>query len=200
MMDVKSFFLQLLPAEEGGYSDNLVDAGNWFQPGATVQRTGVGRFIGSNHGVTGAVLAAHRNNPNITADDMRALSYEEAAEIAVDQFYHAPGWASMPWDPIIASAVDFGWGAGPFHGVIIIQGLAGVPQDGRIGPATLGSYRAWIARLGLEAAAQAIETARDHYYDAVIARRPANEVFRKGWYNRSHHFSYMGAWWVGFMA
>lgn len=198
MMAFHDFFKLDIATWEGGLSLDPVDAGNWYDPATGTCRRGVGELIGSNHGVTAAVLATWRHTLAIGKADMAALSFDEAATIAEALFYRRPGFDQLPWDPAIASAVDFGWGAGPVHGVLIVQQVAGCRQDGDVGRGTILAWQQFVGRAGIAAAARAIEKARIDYYEAVIARIPADAKYRHGWDNRTDYFAPGGAWWRRF--
>ena len=168
------------------------DGGNW-----TGGTPGLGVLVGSNHGVTPGVLARHRDVAvsAITWRVMHSLAIDEAADIALAGFYREPGLDRLPWDPLVASVMDMGWGAGPFHGVQLLQRTVGALDDGSIGPGTAATYQAHVAKVGIEAAARAYAGERYAYYEKVIAARPDNAENRSGWRNRTASFLPGTAWW-----
>lgn len=201
MMNFDAFCRDYIPRCEGmTVSLDPDDAGNWYDAATGRCARGVGALIGSRMGVTGAALAIERGTRAVTKADMAALTLDEAIEVARNQFLIAPGLDRLLWDPVVASAFDFGWGTGPIHGPKVIQQLARVDQDGVIGPVTIAAYNAYIARIGYPTAALALEKARDEYYDLVIAANPIDEKYRQGWYNRSHFYAPDQPWWTRFMA
>ena len=170
------------------------DGGNW-----TGGRAGVGVLVGSNHGVTPIVLAHARELPvsQITWAVMHALTRAEADQIAESMFYRGTGLDLLPWDQTVASAVDMGWGAGPFHAKQLLQRAIGMNDcDGSIGQVTIAAYIAWIARIGREAAARAYAAQRYAYYEATIRLHPEDAEFRNGWRARTDSFLPGTTWWA----
>lgn len=163
------------------------DAGNYVN----------GRLVGTMRGVTPAVLAAHRGVPavTITEADMRTVTLEEASEIGETRFYRGTGLDMLAWGPATAALMDVGWGSGPRQAVLFAQRLAGTVDDGVVGPATVAAYAAWVNRVGWEEATRAVNKMRLAFYDAIIARNPQREIYRKGWANRANWQLPGGEWW-----
>lgn len=145
-------------AHEGGYVDHPKDPG-----GAT------------NMGITHRTLAAWRGHP-VTKDDVRLMDRDEAAAI-----YRANYWRPLSADDLPAGvalqAFDFGVNAGVSRSAKLLQRIAGVPEDGKVGPKT-------IAAIGKMAPSQVISrfTAgrMDHYRS--LKTWP---TFGKGWTRRT---------------
>lgn len=199
MMTVTAFAEQYISVWEdgGGHALSLdpADPGNW-----TSGVCGVGTCCGSQHGVTAQALARYRGCPvgDITEATMRQLTVAEAAAIAVRSYYDAPGLGRLPWDPVVASVMDFGWNAGPRQATTMLQRLVGVAPDGAIGPATAQAYAAWIAAHGIEAAAAAWAGSRDTFYRNVATARPADAKFLAGWLRRTAYYLPGTSWWATF--
>lgn len=113
--------LKLMFGHEGDYSNVKTDSG-----GPT------------KYGVTHKTLAAHRGVPSVTADQVKALTIEEATEI-----YRTGYWAQSGGDLLPAGldymAFDFGVNSGPARAVKVLQRVVGVVEDGNAGPATLAA-------------------------------------------------------------
>lgn len=171
------------------------DNGNW-----TGGACGQGACVGSNHGVTPAALAEHLGCAPavITRDRMHALTLDEAVTIGEQLYYRGTGLDLLPWDAVIASATDFGWGAGPGMAKRLIQRMIAVAEDGRIGPFTIRAYAQFVASHGIEEAARLWQAQRNLYYQRCVAARPVNARYLKGWMNRAAHFAPGGAWWASF--
>ena len=187
--------------EDGGSHDparthslDPVDNGNW-----SGGRQGLGKLVGSNHGVTAAALAAHRNVSvaAITREAMHALTLDEAADIALALYFHAPRLDLLAWNRVTMSVVDMAWGAGPGQAVKLLQRLIGCADDGQCGPGTAAAYAAWIERHGETDAAELYANARIAFYDRIIAARPANARYRNGWRNRTNYYlpNRPDGWW-----
>lgn len=185
---------------EDGKSDDPVrthsmdpeDSGNW-----TSGKIGVGALVGSQHGVTPAVLAAHRRVlvSAITKDVMRALSRREAAEIAIDRFLKGPNLHRLAWCPATASLFDMGWGTGPLQAIKLAQRMVDAPiDDGVLTPMgeTERRWNALMVRQSYEFTAGAFWAVRDAFYDLIIAQNPVKKKYSKGWDNRSDYFTPAG--------
>lgn len=191
----------ILRWEDGGSTDpakthslDRIDTGNWVGD----------RLVGSNHGVTAPALAAHRKVPvsSITQAVMRALTLDEAADIALGLYYKHPKLDLLPWNRVTASIFDMGWGTGPKQAIKLLQRMVGTADDGVMGPATAGAYKTMIDRYGENFVAALWWMQRNAFYDQIIKTRPANAKYERGWKNRSHYFVPGDAegWWQRFAA
>ena len=185
-MTPAAFIQGYIADHEGGLSLDPADRGNWHH----------GVLVGSKYGVTGDVLALHRKVAAVTPQEMAALTLAEAVQIGVDLFFAAPQIDGLAWNRTTASILDMGWGAGPRQAIKLLQRLIAVADDGSIGLFTARAYVDYLHDRGEEWAARAYATARDAYYDAVIAARPGNAKYRNGWRNRTASFLPGTPWWA----
>jgi hypothetical protein len=143
---------------EGGFVNDPQDPG-----GAT------------NLGITAATLAAWRGAP-VTAEEVRALTEEEAREI-----YRARYWNRLRCDDLPAGldlqVFDIGVNAGPGVAAKLLQRAVGVAADGAIGPVTLAAARAADARPAIDRMARLRE---EHYRGLSGFAR-----FGRGWLRRT---------------
>ena len=187
------FFRDYIETWEGGLSLDPDDTGNWY-----ARKGAKPVLVGSNRGVTGAALAAYRGTALITPTDIAALTLQEAALIGCKLYYDVPDFDLLPWDPVVASIVDFGWGAGPVQAAKLLQRMIAVADDGKIGAYTVAAYRQFIASHGLDEAARQWQRVRDDFYRLIVARRPVNAKYLKGWMRRSAYFAPATPWWKRF--
>lgn len=117
--------LELMFGHEGGYSNVKTDSG-----GPT------------KYGVTHKTLAAHRGVPRVTAEQVRALTLDEAEEIYRKGYWTQSGGDLLPVG-LDYAAFDFGVNSGPARAVKVLQRLVGVVEDGNAGPATLAAVEAY---------------------------------------------------------
>jgi lysozyme family protein len=123
--------------EEGPYSDDPRDTGNWSSG-----RAGVGTLIGSNRGcgapATIAYVLRNKLPYQVTAAWMKNLP-----DAVYDGMFDDEYWALVNGDVLPSgldlAAVDFGWNAGPINAAHLLQGTIGVIMDGQIGPDTLAA-------------------------------------------------------------
>ena len=112
--------------EEGGFTDNPADAGNW-----TGGRCGAGRCAGTKFGISAAAYPAL---------DIAGLRIEAAREI-----YRRDYWGKLRGDalpPALALLVfDAAVNNGVGRAVRWLQVAAGVTADGVMGEATLAAVR-----------------------------------------------------------
>lgn len=195
MMTRAAFFRDYITTWEGGLSLDPDDSGNWF-----AARGCAPALVGSNFGVTGAALATFRGCDTICAGDIRALTLDEAARLGERLYYDEPGFTRLPWDAVIASVVDFGWGAGPHEAITLLQRMLGVDDDGAIGDATAAAYRRAVAARGIAHVADQWRAAREGFYRLLCTRRPSDAKYLRGWLRRTAYFAPGTAWWRRFTA
>jgi lysozyme family protein len=181
-MTPQAFAIDFIRRWEGGLSLDKDDNGNFFN----------GQLIGSKYGVTGAALAQHRKVTSLTATDMANLTIEEAADIALEDYYYKPNLHLLTWSRPVASIFDFGWGAYPTQAIKCLQRMIDAPfVDGVITPngQTVSKFNALLAEHGEEFVAGAWWTIRDTFYELVIEKNSVKAKYEKGWDNRSSYFT-----------
>ena len=155
---------------EGGLSVDPDDSGNIVKGG---------EVIGTNHGITPATLANARgvDTSTITAQDMENLSQEEARAIYNEEFLTKPKIDQLS-ENVQQATFDFGVTAGPAQAIKILQRVAGVKDDGIIGPQT-------IAAVSTVDRGELID-AYIEFYENLAKSQPKNEKFLKGWVARAN--------------
>ncbi|TGP25912.1 MULTISPECIES: glycosyl hydrolase 108 family protein [unclassified Mesorhizobium] len=146
--------LALILKSEGGWSDNPADPG-----GATMK---------------GVTLANFRRyvQADATKDDLRHITDAQLATVYRKFYWDAVSGDALP-DGVDYATMDFGVNSGPSRAAKYLQAVAGVPQDGQIGPATLAA----LAKLP---AGVVIDTLCDNRL-AFLKRLPTWGTFGKGW-------------------
>lgn len=124
-------------AREGLYSQARNDAGNW-----TSGIVGIGRLAGSMRGISAATMARWLGSPDdVTPSVMRAIDH--ATFLAIARAFY---WRVLSCDSlrpgVCRMVFDFGFHAGVGRSARQLQKLAGVRQDGDIGPTTLAALAA----------------------------------------------------------
>ncbi|MBA8910140.1 glycoside hydrolase family 108 protein [Aminobacter ciceronei] len=117
--------LTLVLKHEGGWSDHPADPG-----GATMK---------------GVTLANFRRyvKPDATKDDLRRITDEQLATVYRRFYWDAVHGAELP-DGVDYAVFDFAVNSGPGRAAKYLQGVVGVVQDGRIGPATIAATKAMM--------------------------------------------------------
>lgn len=115
-------------------------------------------------------------NPDV---DLDALTPAKVRELVRERYWLPCGGDVLPPRLAIACA-DYGFHSGPATAVRDIQRCVGALPDGRVGPLTLAAVRAVDRDLALAHALNERRRARLR----VIAQRPGQARFLRGWLNR----------------
>lgn len=174
---------QEIVAREGGYVNDPADPGGATKYGVTIHTL---RRLGLD--LTG--------DGRVTEADVRRLTREQAVEIFLRDYFHAPGIDRLP-DCLQAPVFDMQVNAGA-HAVRILQRLLtrlGWPlaDDGVIGPKTRAA--ADLAAAAIDDLADDYGSARRDYYYALATARPASRKYvltrargKGGWITRAEAF------------
>ena len=157
---------------EGGYVNDPDDLG-----GAT------------NKGVcfrTYKLYRSRRGLPQPTIDDLKRLTDEEFTDILKAMYWDACKADQIVSQSVANAIVDWAWHSGTKTAVKEVQRVLGVKDDGVIGNISLSAINSWspLPLFGK------IKQARIAYIERICASRPANNKFRKGWYNRINALEY----------
>lgn len=94
----------------------------------------------TNKGITLATFRRYLKR-NGTIDDLKALTTEQATAVYKAQYWDAVSADLLPVGVDYAVA-DYAVNSGPARAAKVLQGVLGVAQDGKIGPATLRAANA----------------------------------------------------------
>ena len=153
--------LERVLKHEGGYVNDSLDRG--------------GR---TNLGVTQAVWEEFVGHP-VSESDMRNLTVEKVSKLYKQRY----------WDRVLAEKLpkgvdyvvfDFAINAGVGRAVKTLQSTVGSNPDGIIGNQTLARINAMDAK----ELVQQYSDARVDFYQGIVARKPDQARFIKGWLNR----------------
>ena len=147
---------------EGGYVDHPADPG-----GAT------------NLGITLNTYRSYRNNPHLTADDLRNIPIGEVYDIYKTRYWDKVRGDQLP-SGIDFLVFDFGVNAGVGRAAKMLQNLVGVPADGGIDPQTLRATQTAYEE-DAEKLIVAYTDARAEYYQSL----PHFPTFGRGWLRRT---------------
>lgn len=112
----------LVVGEEGGFSNTLTDPRNW-----TSGRIGEGILRGTKFGIRASAY------PHV---EIAALTLDQAQAIYKRDYWDKLGGDSLP-PPLALLLFDAAVHCGMFRAARWLQQAAGVPIDGRVGPATI---------------------------------------------------------------
>ncbi len=137
--------LELMFGHEGGYSNRKTDRG------------GPTKF-----GITHRTLAQHRGVKSVTAEQVKAMTLDEARDIYVTSYWGPSGGDVLPAG-LDYAAFDFGVNSGPMTAVKQLQRVLGTAEDGWIGADTLTkieNYKGGITKLIKDYCAQRMKFLR----------------------------------------
>lgn len=143
---------------EGGYVNNPKDPG-----GAT------------NKGVTQLVYDDWRTRLNLPKQSVRLLSDAEVEAIYKERYWDACRCDDLP-DGLDYCVFDFAVNSGPTRAARYLQRAAGVAEDGKIGPMTLGA----VATKGALRMIAELCQARLNFLEKL----PTFRTFGRGWSRR----------------
>lgn len=108
--------------------------------------------------------------------DFKDTTYEEAAAIAYVKYYRAINAFILPLNARLMY-FDTAYNMGNVRAIKIMQGCAGVPQDGVIGPITREKMQ-YVTE-------ECLYNARNTTYNQLVRANVKLSKFLKGWLNRS---------------
>jgi len=160
---------------EGGYVNNPADLGGATNKGVTLSVWKQQGYDKTGDGV-------------IDVEDLKLISAEDVVERILRPHY----WNRWQADRILSQAlanivVDWVWCSGRW-GIVIPQGILGVPADGIAGEKTLLRLNSYPDQKELF---EKIWQTRRAYLNMICIDRPANRRFLKGWINRLNDFKWI---------
>ncbi len=153
--------LKRILKHEGGYVNDSLDSG--------------GR---TNLGDTQRVWEEFVGHP-VSEADMRALTPEKVAPMYKIKYWN-PSYCEVMPRGLDYLLFDFSVNAGVGRSVKTLQGVIGVVADGVIGPRT----REAINNANAKDLVTKFSDARADFYQGIVARKPDQARFIKGWLNR----------------
>lgn len=158
---------------EGGYTNDSRDPGNW-----TGGKVGVGVLKGTNMGIAAASF------PDL---DIRNITKAQAAQIYEQRYARPLNFDTLRiGDDLVV--LDFGINSGISRSAKYSQAIAGVVQDGKIGPVTLAA----IAKLPSRDFIKRLCAKRLGFVQSLAIW----STFGKGWSRRIAHMEARALSWV----
>jgi lysozyme family protein len=125
---------------------------------------------------------AESANPQAWADGR--VTEEEAREIYLTKYVKGPGFDKIEDPRLQAQVVDFGVNSGPHLAIMKLQAACGLPQDGVLGPKTLGAVNSpTVLSLNNKLVAERIKM-----IGRIVSKDPSQLKFVNGWLNRALEF------------
>lgn len=173
--------IDVILRHEGKFTAHESDKGNWYK----------GKLVGTNYGITGATLAKWLRR-NVTMDDVKNLTEEEAREIYETNYLTGPRIHTLP-EPPQTKILDMSVNHGPRTAIRMLQkvlnqaGFGPVDTDGIMGPQTRNACVAAQNEMGPYLQNALVEE-RIKFYQNIVKNKPSQSVFLKGWLRRAESF------------
>ena len=165
MADVTKY-IPFLRRWEGGVSNHPNDLGGFTNMGITLQ--------------TYRLYCRRKGYPEATEERLVNLTVEELTDILKSMYWDVCKADLIDNQSVANAIVDWAWNSGTGTAIKEVQRIVGVKEDGIVGCITIPAInsRSPLPLFGK------IKQERIAYIDRICEKRPANEVFYKGWMNR----------------
>jgi lysozyme family protein len=146
----------------------------------------------TKYGVTQKTLS-HWLHHKASIQDVKALTEDEARDIYEDMYLTSPRIHLLP-EPLLTHVLDMSINHGPRTAIKLLQrainvsGYGPADVDGRLGPQTRQMVEQAIKGNGEAKLSNILVEERIKYYNRIVARKPSQKVFLKGWLNRARKF------------
>jgi len=163
-----SYAIRVTLGEEGGYSDRKADRG-----GAT------------NYGVTQRTYDEFCKLSGRPQRPVKQISMEEV--LLIYGTYWKDAHCSYIPEPLDVLVFDAAINHGPRRAIKLLQQTLGVDVDGIAGRGTMQALHEEMTNGDIVELCTLYLEHRKNFFNEIIAKRPDQEVFRDGWYNRIEH-------------
>ena len=151
---------------EGGYSNNIHDAG-----GAT------------NFGVTHSVYDTYRHSKHLPFQNVKNITPEEINDIYYNSYWKQAKCAAMP-SKVAMTVFDFSVNSGVGRAIKKLQQAIGAEPDGDFGTHSMQLLTNKIGHSNELDVANHYLQLRIDFLTSVAQANPKNKTFLKGWLNR----------------
>lgn len=161
-------FVAWILRAEGGYVDDPDDPGGATRYGISL------RYLRGKGG-----LGDIDGDGVVDADDIRALTEQDAIRFFLDDFWSPCRCDELP-DPIAIALADGAVNMGVRRAVMLLQETVHATIDGVIGPQTIGA----VHRRGAEGLLPLCLARRARHYHDLVRANSGLAKFLDGWFNR----------------
>jgi len=123
---------------------------------------------------------------DVDVEDLKLITANDAMFIAKTHYWDKLKADQINNQSVAEFLVDFAYNCGVGTAAKKIQEVIGVSADGAIGPVTLKA----INSANQEQLFNKLKEKRRNYYLAIVARKPLQVKFLKGWLRRNNSFTF----------
>jgi lysozyme family protein len=123
---------------------------------------------------------------DVDVDDLKLITASDAADIAKTHYWDKLKADRIANQSIAEFIVDFAYNCGVGTAAKKVQEILGVTKDGVVGPITLKA----INEADQQQFFDTLKQKREDYYRAIVANKPSQAKFLRGWLRRNNSFSF----------
>lgn len=173
MANAQSLFVKIMKLEGlDAFTNDPVDNGGATKFGVTLKTW---LSIGYDKDADG----------DIDADDIKILSLDDAYMVFVKMFWNRCNGDKIRNQSIADAIVDWTWTSGKW-GIINVQRILGLIDDGIVGPQTIKAINAtnqvWLH--------SRIQAERINFINAIVKKTPSQKKYERGWKARVNSFKF----------
>ena len=164
--------------KEGGRNFNIVNGKPVVKGYAKADAGGA-----TAYGVTWSTLKTAYKSGIVAHDDICKLTPDEARKIYKAHYWDKYHWEELEW-PVCLCCLDCCINHGGFASILqraAIDCGQSVVIDGKFGPKTFAALKACSP----QSLAKAIYEQRKKYYHKIVANKPSQKRYLKGWLSRA---------------
>lgn len=136
---------------------------------------------GDSGGWTKYGIAYNYNKKHFKSlEEFKKMTYEKASEITYENYYKPLNLELISSEKAKEQLFDIAFNAGIKRAIILAQRALGIKDDGIIGKQTKESLKILDNNK--------LYKERVKFYNAIVANKPSQRKFLKGWLNRSNDF------------
>lgn len=123
-------------------------------------------------------------DPKATRDDIKNMTKDRAKDLFYKYFWLPCRCDELP-DKAAFALFDTAINVGVSQASKFLQRVVGVKDDGKVGPDTVGAVKEYVEKHGEAELTVEFLKKRSQFYKNIVAKRPSQKVFLKGWLNRT---------------
>lgn len=123
-------------------------------------------------------------DPKATREDIKNMTKDKAKDLFYQNFW-LPCRCDELSDKVAFVLFDTAINVGVSQASKFLQRVVGVKDDGKVGPDTVNAVKEYIENHDEATLVSEFLKKRSQFYKNIVANRPSQKVFLKGWLNRT---------------